>query len=395
MRRIYILFSLLAVILLSFTSCKKDDFREEESFIKIYNDVDGNKKFAPLSIQQTSDQGSLILSAYNGWNIFLMKTDLNGEIVWKLDVPSPYVSATPNLISFNGKYYFVCMDEVGLFSYIMEVNENSGSVSMVKKLNGMLYPTFAFSDGNTIYIQNYDRASNETGIHKMKSDLSAVDMTGSVDVMTSVLTQMVDHLMYSGKRYPFLVTSTNDQKIAMSCFYNYSFSLLFLGDSLEMTGVYNGAAYTGGVNALLPLSQSNQYAVARFSPDYQYFNPSVSLNTSAIDITENITSKGYPEIDPSKNVVVKELGVDGKSCIAMIGSTKSNQLLMQVFDKTSGTLLGTKYFGKNVPYTISDMVATTDGGALMLLQVKVMGNYQRIATIKLSNEQLKEVIGVE
>ena len=58
--------------ILVFVGCKKDDFQPEESFVKIYNDSEGNKKYVPLGIQQTADQGYVMLSAYDGWNIHVM-----------------------------------------------------------------------------------------------------------------------------------------------------------------------------------------------------------------------------------------------------------------------------------------------------------------------------------
>ena len=52
-------------VVILIAGCKKDDFEPEESYVKIYNDPEGNKNYVPLSIQQTSDQGYLILSAYD------------------------------------------------------------------------------------------------------------------------------------------------------------------------------------------------------------------------------------------------------------------------------------------------------------------------------------------
>src|SRR5690554_7225487 len=71
-----------------------------------------------MSMKRISDDGYLILCAYNGWNIHIMKTDKTGEFLWKHDLPSNYVNAVPNLIERNGALYFVCMDAVGLFTYI-------------------------------------------------------------------------------------------------------------------------------------------------------------------------------------------------------------------------------------------------------------------------------------
>lgn len=376
-------------------SCKKDDFKEEETYIKVYGELDGNKKFVPLAIQQTADGGSLMLSAVNGWNIFLMKTDALGEVVWKTDVDAPYVSATPNLIAANGSYYFVCMDQVGLFSYLMKVDESTGATEVVKTANSIIYPTYAYYDGVNLFIQNYNRVSNETGIHKISSDFQSIEQSNYIDVMTSVLNEMVNHTTFSGRRFPFFIQSNPERtNLVMSCFYNYSFSLVMMDQNLDMTGVYNGAAYQGGVNAALSLG-GNAFAIAKFSNENQYFTANTTLDFNTIGITANIPANGYSELDNSKPVVVKDLPVDGNSTVCMIATTRTNQLLMQVFDKASGSLLGTKYLGKNTPLSIGDFTVTADGGALLLVQMRVMGGPTRLATIKLSKKQLDDVIRKE
>jgi hypothetical protein len=373
------------------SGCKKDDFKPEESFIKIYDDADGNKKFVPLAIQQTDDQGYILLSAFNGWNIFLMKTDMNGELLWQKELPSTYVNAVPGLLKHNGHYYFVCMDAVGLFTYVMQVDENSGTIDEVQHFNQLLYPTYAYSNGSAVYIQNYNRVNYQTEIHELNASLNGISKSGSVNVLTSVENELVHHNSYTGRRFPFFISSTpSNNQIVMTGFYNYSFSLIFLNPNLEFTGVYNGAGFNGGVNAILPHSDS-KYSVARFSNENQYFNANATLNPATIDIAESIPATGYSEIDPKKPVVVKSISIDGTNYSCFIGSSKSNHLIVSIFDN-AGVFIGQKNIGQNTPYTICDATPTTDGGMMLLTQVKIMGNYQRIATIKLTDEQIKEII---
>lgn len=380
---------ILAVILLS--GCKKDDFKPEESFIKIYNDPEGNRNYVPLSIQQTNDQGFLILSAYDGWNILAMKVDKTGEFVWRAPLPSTYVNATPNLIRHQDNFYFVCMDRVGLFSYLMQIDDVAGVISEVSDFQGIIYPTSAYSNGISFFIQNYERSTYQTGIHRLDASLTGVSQSGSLNILTDVEDKIVDHINYTGRRMPFFVhTTPENDYLVMSCFYNYSFSLVFLNPNLQFSGVYNGANFNGGVNAALPLGNS-AYAVARFSFDNQYFTPGISLNASGIDIAENIQAQGFSELNPAKPVVIRTVVIDGTEYVAMIASTRSNQLLIGFFDG-SGALKGKKYIGKNTPYAICDARSTEDGGLMLLIQAKIMGSYNRIATIRLSDEELKAAL---
>ncbi|MBC9811298.1 hypothetical protein H9Y05_02305 [Crocinitomicaceae bacterium CZZ-1] len=377
--------------ILVFAGCKKDDFQPEESFVKIYNDSEGNKKYVPLGIQQTTDQGYIVLSAYGGWNIHVMKTDKVGGVVWRKTLPSNYVNAT-NLIKHGGSYYFVCMDNVGLFTYLLQLDEASGNVNEIQNFSGIIYPTYAYSNGTTMYIQNYDRLSYKTGIHQLDPSLTSITQSEELNIMTSVEDRIVDHITHDGKRIPFFVSSTPENDyIVMSCFYNYSFSLVFMNANLQFSGVYNGANFNGGVNAILPKGNS-QYAVARFSYDNQYFNANASLNPASVDIAESISASGYSELNPEKPVVIRSMAIGGVYYVVMAGSTRSNQLLLSFFDPYSGALRGTKYVGQNTPYSICDFTKTEDGGLMLLVQAKVMGSYDRIATVKLSDEQLAELL---
>lgn len=379
-------------VIIFLAGCKKDDFEPEENYVKIYNDQEGNKNYVPLSIQQTSDQGYLILSAYDGWNIHIMKTDKTGEIVWKSSVPSNYVNAAPNLIKQNGNYYFVCMDKVGLFTYLVQVDEHSGALNEIHNFTGILYPTSAYSDGNSIYVQNYNRLSYETGIHKLNSSLTGIELSGKVNIFTDVESKVVSHINYSGKRMPFFISSSPENDyVIMGGFYNYSFSLIFMNANLQFSGVYNGANFNGSVNAILPHGNS-VYSVARYSYDNLYFNPNVTLNPATIDIAESISAQGFSELNSEKPVLVRKVKAGNKEYVALIASTRTNQILISFFDGTSGTLKGKKYIGKNTPYTVCDVSVTDDGGLMLLVQAKIMGSYNRIATIRLSDEQLAESV---
>lgn len=380
---------LALLVLASLSACKKDDFKPEESYIKIYNDENGSQNNVPISIYQTADQGNLILSSYDGWNIQLMKTDKLGELIWKTTVPSNYVNAT-NLIIHQGKFYFACMDNVGLYTYLVEVEPNSGAITQTSAFTDIIYPTYLYSNATSVYIQNYERTNFQMGISRLNTALTGVANSGSVNILMDVESKIMDHINHTGKRLPFFIQSTPDNNIIMNGFYNYSFSLVFLNANLQFTGVYNGANFNGGVQSLLPLGNSN-YALSRNSFDHLYLNPFANLNPSTVEIAANIPAEGYPELNPEKPTVIKRVNVKGTNYIAMMASTKSNQVFFGLFDDT-GVLKGKKYIGQNTPYVVYDAQSTSDRGMVLLIQVKLMGSYNRIALVRLSNEQLEELL---
>lgn len=380
------------VVGLLFSACKKEKFETEDSFIKVYNDNDMSKNYFPLSIQQTSDNGYVILSAYNGWNIHLLKTNEVGDLLWEYDLPSNYVNAVPNLIERNGNLYFVCMDAVGLFTFVMQVDESGQKANEFHQFPQIIYPMYVFDNENEVYIQNYDRMTFETGIFKLSSTMDQILNSGSVQIFTDVEEKIVNHINYTGKRFPFFISVTPEQDyVVMSCFNNYSFSTVFLDANLNFSGVYNGAAFDGGLNAILPLG-GNQFSLARFSFSNLYFNPSATLSPTAIDIAESIPAEGKSELDAESPVLIKNASINGSDYVVYLATTKSNQLLLSFYTKGSSELKGSNYLGQSVPLKACDFSMTEDGGLMILTRVTVMGSFNRVATIKLSKLELEAIV---
>lgn len=384
------IFLLFAGLLL--VACKKDKFEPEDSFIKVHNDSDLNKSYFPLSIAQTSDNGYLVLSAYNGWNIHLLKTNQVGDLLWEFDVPSNYVNAVPNLIERNGVIYFVCMDAVGLFTYVLQIDESGQQVTEFQQFPQIIYPMYVYDDATEVYIQNYDRMTFETGVFQLNSAMDQLQNSGSVQIFSDVEDKIVNHINYTGKRFPFFISVTPEKDyIVLSGFNNYSFSTVFMDANLNFSGVYSGAAYDGGLNAILPLG-GNQFSLARFSFSNLYFNPSVQLSPTAIDIAESIPANGKVELDADSPVLIKNFTINGSDYVVYLATTKSNQLFLSFYTKGSNVLKGSKYLGQSVPLKACDFSITEDGGMMLLTRVTVMGSFNRVATIKLSKEELEELL---
>lgn len=380
-------FLFTGLFLFSVTTSCKDKFKPEDQFIKIYDDANGNTSYKPLAIEQTQDNGYIILTNINSWNIGILKIDKTGELEWKYLLPSKYVNALPTFIRQGNALYFTCMDEIGLFTYIMRIDEAQHSVSEHQQFNYILYPTAAYAKDQQIFIQNYQRYSYETGIYQINTSLTDTLRSRSLQIMTDVEEKIVDHITHQ-KRLPFSVHVTPEaDNIVMSGFYNYSFSLVFLDNNLNFKGVYNGPGFNGGIKALLPLG-SSQYSVARYSYDYLYFATRTELVPTAIDIIDNIPGEGFAEIDPSKPVLIRPAQINNKKYSLLIGTTRSNNILIQYMSPLSQRKEGSKYIGKNTPYTICDAIVTPDNGLLLLIQIKVMGIYNKVAIVKLTENDL-------
>lgn len=251
---------------------------------------------------------------------------------------------------------------------------------------------YVFDNGSAVYIQNYNRTTFETGIFELSASMDQIENTGSIQIFTDVEDKIVDHMNYTGKRFPFFVSVTPEKDhVVLSGFNNYSFSTVFLDANLAFSGVYNGAAFDGGLNAILPLG-GNKFSIARFSFSNAYFNPIATLSPTAIDIAESIPAQGKAELDAQSPVLIQQISIAGKNYVVYLASTKSNQLLLSFYTKGSSELKGIKYLGQSVPLKACGFVKTTDEGLLVLSRVTVMGSFNRIATIKLSKEELEELV---
>ena len=117
-----------------------------------------------------------------------------------------------------------------------------------------------------------------------------------------------------------------------------------------------------------------------------------TLSPTTIDIAESIPAQGKAELDAESPVLIKNLTINSKNYVVYLATTKSNQLLISFYESGTNELKASKYFGQSVPLQAADFSLTSDGGLMILSRVTVMGSFNRIATIKLSKEELVEIV---
>lgn len=391
MKRI-LLFLLLGLVLGLF-SCEKPD-KSSLPFVKIYDDQNGNRSFLPLSMAKaTVDNGYIVLSAYDGWRIHLMKMDKDGNFEWNLELPEQYVNAVPSLLNINQQLYLVCMDPIALDTRILRIDETNRQVQQISCLEEVSYPVHAYYNGTDLYLMSSPLSSQMTVIHQVSQALDTVVRVGALSISTNVDDLLLKHVMHTGKQYPFFIQSTPEKDyFAVNAFYNYSFSTVFFDSDLQFSGVYNGAAMDGGISAVFPLG-SNNFALARTSGENVFFNPKAALNPTAIAMATNIVAEGDAELNHQTPSLIKEISISGKKYLAFLASSRSNQLVLKLYDET-GKKIKSTYLSKNVPIEACDMAFTPYGELLMLVRVRIMGSYNRIGSIKLSKSNLEKLVEV-
>jgi len=382
---LYFFLLLLAV----FAAGCEDTFQPDEAFLRIYDDQLANRKYFPLDIEQADDGGYIILSALDDWDIHVQKISSEGDFVWSYISAGPYVNPVPGLLKVNGSIYFFCMAEVGLFTYLMRVDDGAQTVTETSNYPSVLYPLAASVAGQNILLQNYDRDVQGTGFHKLSSGF-VIEASSTFNIFENVEERVVDHITHAGDRLPFFTGAGGNGGYFMNGFYNYSFSVLFTDNAMGYTGVHNGSNYNGAASSVLPLG-GGQYAVSRFSFGNNYINPQAALSSSGVELIADAGGTGYPELEENAHMVSAKILAGNRELIAVAGSTISNKIVIYLFDAAGGALVGKKYIGNTVPYRICDFSVTTDGGLIVLAQVYVAGSYPRIAVIKLSDEEVLEM----
>ena len=177
----------------------------------------------------------------------------------------------------------------------------------------------------------------------------------------------------------------------MNGFNNYSFSTVFLNTDMTFSGVYSGAAFDGAIKSILPLG-GNQFSLARFSFTDLYVNPNATLSPTTIDIAEAIPSEWNSELDAESPVLIRTVSINSSEYVVYLATTKSNQLFLNAYVAGTNELAGTKYLGESVPLKACDFTGTADGGMMILTQARIMSSFDRIATIKLSKEELESLV---
>lgn len=380
--------------LIALLSCEKKD-TSSLPFVKIYDDQNGNRSFTPLSIiKLTQDHGYIVLSAFDGWRIQLMKIDNDGVFEWNLELPDAYVNAVPNLVNIDQHIYLVCMDPIELNTRILRIDEANHAVIPVSVLEEVSYPLYAEYTGDNLMLLSSPLGSQITLIQKVSPLLDTVIQVGALDISMNVDDYLIKHSMHSGKQWPFFIKSTPEKdRFVVNGFYNYSFSTVFLDNNLQFSGVYNGAAMDGGINQLLPLG-AGSYALSRISGEYLFNNANCSLDPSAIAMATSIEAQGDSELNHESPVLIESLTIKGVTYRAYVASTHSNQLSLKLYYESGKKIAGT-YLSKNIPIKACDMIQTPYGELLILTQVRVMGSYNRIGAIKLSKANLEALVTPE
>jgi len=82
--------------------------------------------------------------------------------------------------------------------------------------------------------------------------------------------------------------------------------------------------------------------------------------------------------------------ISGKEVLIYASNTRSRQISLFFYNKTTGVFIGSHYLGFSNPFEVANLVSTTDGGLIVCGTTYVAGRFPRICLFKLSSETLSE-----
>lgn len=371
----------------------------DESFLRIYDDSQFDGSYIPLDIQQTEDEGYLILAGKrieesNFIGIQVLKLDNEGGFEGITSLETEYVHPINNFLKTDDGYFFFCMHAISLQAHIIAVEED-GSVRSSTPVPNTYYPLAAgMADNGKFILQSYDNVEKRSVVAIVGPDGSVgAKQAFGIGAGEDVEKPIMEHFTRTGRQLPFRAGKASNGLFYFNGFYNYTFSLLFTDlNSGSPNGVVQGQQDDGGMSAVLPLG-GGKFAASWFNFGDNYLLPYADIGTQGISSTVDLGGLSMPELAPDAKVIIKELVVNGAATVLYATNTKSGQILLLAYDALSGALRGTRYLGFSNPYEIAGFVQTKDEGIAVAALTYVAGRFPRVCLIKLSKEELEEFGG--
>jgi hypothetical protein len=397
-----LLFPLIASI--AFSCAKDSDIATDKAnFTRIYDVNKFDASYYPIDIKQTPDGGFLILggrrlSSSNFSGAYLLKVDQLGGSPTDLEVDEKSVAPIGPLLEAGDKYYFFSMAPVGFQTQLNEVSQDGALNKTTSVAGGSSYPSAAAKDGdNAFLLLGYSSDSKETIISSVSLAGTATKTKKfSIGEGKGVEVPIIEHFLRTGRQFPFQVGKTVSGQYYFNGFYNYTFSLVFTNIDLDpgktegkASGVVQGQQDDGGFSSVMPLD-GNRYAAARFNFGDNYLLPNATLSSSSISSSLDLSLTGLtlPELSNNATIKIISAKVDNNDIILYGSTTRSKQIVLLGYNKTTGAFLGSRYLGFSNPFEMAAMTTTSDGGLAVCGTTYVAGRFPRICLFKISKDEL-------
>jgi hypothetical protein len=390
------------ILLLAFMACScakdSDIATDKANFTRIYDVNKFDASYYPIDIKQTPDGGFLILGGRrladsNFSGAYLMKADQLGGFVSDLEVSSDKIAPIGPLLEASDKYYFFSMAPIGFQTQLNEVDAEGALTKTTPVAGGSSYPSAASKDGdNSFLLLGYNNDSKQTTI-------SSVSLPGTVTKTKKfsigegkgVEVPIIEHFLRTGRQFPFQVGKTSGGQY-FNGFFNYTFSLVFTNISLDpgktegkASSVAQGYQDDSGFSSLMLLDGS-RFAASRFDFGDNYLLPNTTLSADTSSV--KLGGFTFPELPNNVTIKIISAKVDNNDIILYGSTTRSKQIVLLGYNKTTGAFLGSRYLGFSNPFEMAAMTTTSDGGLAVCGTTYVAGRFPRICLFKISKDEL-------
>jgi hypothetical protein len=374
----------------AFSHCanNSDPAADKSNFTKIFDNSQFNASYYPVDMVQTPDGGYLILggrslttSSFSG--TYIMTADAFGNFVSAQEVDENLVDPIGNILIANGKYYFFCMTAIGLQTQLIEMDATG---TITNQFNvGSSYPAAAAQEGNNFLLLSFDNGNKLSVVSKISPDGNVIQSKGyKIGAGDDVEAPIIGSFVHTGRQFPFQVGKNSSGQYFFNGFYNYTFSLVFTDlSSNNPLGVVQGQQSSGGMSAVFPLEGST-YSIGTFNFGDNYLLPSAQINSSSVSSASDLNGNSFPELVTNAKVKIAPITLGTKNYILYGSTTKTKQISLYAYDKTTFKFSGSKYLGFSNPFEIASMTATTDGGLAVCGTTYVAGRFPRICIFKIS-----------
>ncbi len=385
------------MLLVLFSACELTQSEQPAGhFTRIYNQSNFSGNFYPIDIIQAADSGYMILGKtidpdFTFPVTYLLRTDARGNFMWD-NAFNPYVNPLPGgLWREENDYFMIVMDDISLEAHVIKVNENNKVAEQTSTLP-YEYPLSLAKLETGYLLQYYNRTARNTGMAKLDASFNE-EWSQEYPVLEDAEEPIITHLRSPRPILPFFsgqITGTSTYFI--NGFYNFTLSLIFQNAGTpDAFGVINGFRDKGAISSAQPLPDG-EFALSRYNFDDNYILPRQSIEPAGIVSADDLSGFEFPELVSGAHVVTKLIEVTGQNYIIYASSTKSNQIVLLAYDE-AGSLVGSRYIGNNYPYEVGNFTLTGDDGLAITGTTYVAGRFPRIALLKLSATDVRELIG--
>lgn len=370
---------------------------EKEKFTSVFDDNQYTATFYPIDLRQTADGGYLILSerkipGSNYRGSYLLRADAFGNFVKHASLDQ-YSNPVGALMEIEGEYLFFTLDTLNLQSQLIKVDADLENVEMVS-VPGPGIPSAAGADGNGCLLLRYDHVDKTSVFSRHDADGNVVQgpVAFSIGAGDDVEEPIMNHILRTGRRFPFQVGKVSNGLYFFNGFQNYSFSLVFTDlDAASPSGVVHGQQDDGGFSAVVPLA-NGKFAASRFDFGQNYFLPGVTLKTSGPSISANLGGFALPELVPDAPVKILRATVGTRDVLIFVSDTRSKQIGLFFYDEATGNFIGSRYLGFSNPFEMASIIRTQDEGIAVCGTTWLAGRFPRICLFKLSAKELNKLV---